>query len=205
MPITEDSDSVETLLEIGTKVETDEGPGEVKSISLNAAEYGEDWQLEPPSIEVELENGEIIFTCICELVLPSDDEATKLLHAEYERLWPPIDEAVPEDAEMLIPEGQEEEMGTTKIAGGSFAIAPEDTVWLVIIPKPGSSLWETSQSGDFDDVVLELISEGPFHNTWDFFRGTLTRDANNETYYFASDYDTALDILLDKFPHLIGE
>jgi len=204
MPITENSDTVETLLEPGTTVETEEGRGVIKSIALNAAEYNDEWQLEPPSIEVELENGEIIYTCICELVIPSDDEATELLHSEYDRLWPPMTDEVPEDAEMLIPEGKEEEMGKRTATIGGI-LAPDDIVWLVIVPKPGSLLWETAQEGDYDEARLELISEGPFRTTWDFFRGTLPRDMKNEEYYFASTEDEAMDILLDKFPHLIGE
>jgi hypothetical protein len=109
MPIVEDSDTVKTLIEIGDHVVTDDGEGTVAGIALNAAEYNGAWQLEPPTIVVELEDGTTIHTCICSLELLDDEEGTELLHAEYERLWPPMDNEVPEDAEMLIPEGDEEE------------------------------------------------------------------------------------------------
>jgi hypothetical protein len=108
MPITETSDDVVALLQAGDAVETDEGPGTVTGISLHGAEYDGEWQLEPPSVAVLLEDGRTIHTCLCTLKL-QDPEHTELLHQEFERLWPPMD-GVPEDAEDLIPEGQEDEI-----------------------------------------------------------------------------------------------
>lgn len=106
--VEEDSDQVKSLVAVGDEVVTEKGVGIVTNITLNSADYGGEWQLEPPSVEVELEDGSIIHTCICSLELPDDPDGTELLHSEFDRLWPPVTDEVPEDADMLIPEGEEE-------------------------------------------------------------------------------------------------
>ena len=109
MPVVEDSDQVYKLFAVGDDVITQDGPGEVIGVQFNIAKYNKRWELEPPAIVVELEDGTVIHTCLCEIELPSTKKGTKLLHREFDRLWPPIDEEVPEDADMLIPEGEEEQ------------------------------------------------------------------------------------------------
>lgn len=104
--VEESADQTLRLFAVGDEVETEDGPGVVTGIAFNAAEYHEGWQLEPPLVEVELTDGSSIHTCLCNLTLDSE-EGTKLLHSEFDRLWPPMDD-VPEDADMLIPEGDEE-------------------------------------------------------------------------------------------------
>ena len=108
MPITEDPDTTVPLLKIGDEIDTDDGPGVLMDVQINAAEYNGEWQLEPPTLVVELDDGQTIHTCLCSVTLPDSEEGTELLHQEYERLWPPMMDEVPEDAEQLIPEGNEE-------------------------------------------------------------------------------------------------
>ncbi len=108
MPIVENADTTERLLGVGDEIETDDGVGVITNITLNAAEYNGEWQLEPPAIEVKLEDGSTVHTCICSLKVPGEEDATELLHQEYDRLWPPMQDEVPEDADVLIPEGDED-------------------------------------------------------------------------------------------------
>ena len=107
--ITDDPNQVEKLFSVGSSVNTDEGPGVVVDIQFNVADYEGDVQLEPPSIVVELDSGSTIHTCLCSIELPDDEGGTEILHSEFNRLWPPMDEHIPEDAEMLLPEEKEEE------------------------------------------------------------------------------------------------
>ena len=108
MPVVEDSDQVLPLLTVGDAVETDEGPGVLTSVQFQTAQYDGAWELEPPSLIVELDSGETIHTCLCVIKLPSTQKGTRLLHQEFNRLWPPKTDGVPEDADMMIPEGDEE-------------------------------------------------------------------------------------------------
>lgn len=108
MPVVEDSDQVLPLLSIGDTVETDDGPGTLVSVQFQTAQYNGSWELEPPSLVVELDSGETVHTCLCSITLPGTKLGTKLLHREFERLWPPKTSGVPEDSKMLIPEGDED-------------------------------------------------------------------------------------------------
>lgn len=107
-PLDEEAGDTFALLEIGDKVTTPEGPGEVVDIALHGADYGDGRvELEPPAITVKLEDGSEVVTCPCVLEL-DDDENTSLLHSEYERLWPPVDD-LPGDAHQLIDDEKIEE------------------------------------------------------------------------------------------------
>lgn len=108
MPVVEDSDQVLPLLKVGDEVTTDEGPGVLVGVQFQTAQYNGKWELEPPQLEVDLDSGKTIYTCLCSIELPNTQKGTKLIHQEFNRLWPPKDENVPEDSEMLIPEGDEE-------------------------------------------------------------------------------------------------
>lgn len=108
MPVVEDSDQVLPLLKVGDEVTTDEGPGVLVGVQFQTAQYNGKWELEPPQLEVDLDSGKTIYTCLCSIELPNTQKGTKLIHQEFDRLWPPRTEAVPEDADMLIPEGDEE-------------------------------------------------------------------------------------------------
>jgi len=114
MPVVEDSDQVLPLFKVGDNVITPKGPGVLVDVQFNTAQYNGDWELEPPSLVVELESGETIHTCLCRIELPKTTKGTRLIHREFNRLWPPKTEAVPEDADMLIPEGDEDPVEPTK-------------------------------------------------------------------------------------------
>jgi len=107
--ITDDPNQVEKLFSVGSSVNTEEGPGVVTDVQFNTADYEGDIQLEPPSIVVELEDGSTIHTCLCSIELPDNEAGTEILYSEFNRLWPPMDEHIPEDAEMLLPEEEEAE------------------------------------------------------------------------------------------------
>jgi len=107
----------------------------------------------------------------------------------------------------MIPEGKEEEMGNKKTAkmSGGF-IAPDDDVWLVIIPSEGSSLHHLIEEAYLPDIELELLGGPyPFSWTWDFFRGTSAENSRSEKYYLAESEDMARDILFSHFPELLAE
>lgn len=109
-PLDEEASDTFTLLEIGDEVTTsDNHRGKVVNIALHGADYGDDRkELEPPSITVKLEeDGTEIVTCICALELENEED-TALLHSEYERLWPPIED-LPGDAHRLIDDEKIEE------------------------------------------------------------------------------------------------
>ena len=108
MPVVEDHDQVYKLFAVGDEVLTSEGPGEVIGVQFNCAKYNTRWELEPPQIIVELDDGTVIHTCLCELELPNTVKGTNLLHREFDRLWPPMTDEVPENADMMIPEGEED-------------------------------------------------------------------------------------------------
>lgn len=193
MPIHEDADQTYKLFAVGDQVVTPDGPGTVTSVQFNTAKYNDRWELEPPQIVVDLEDGQTIHTCLCELELPHTKKGTKLIHNEFDRLWPPIDDEVPEGAEMLIPEGDEEitEGDTMQ----NFIIRPRDKVIIVIVPKPGSTLYHIVEDDDVDAMSDELIYETTFENAQNFFRGVTPRDLRSEDYYLVSDFESALDIL----------
>ncbi len=108
MPVVESSDQVLPLLSCGDQLETDDGPGTLVSVQFQTAQYNGSWELEPPSLIVELDSGQTIHTCLCSITLPGTKLGTKLLHREFKRLWPPKTDGVPEDSAMLIPEGSED-------------------------------------------------------------------------------------------------
>jgi hypothetical protein len=99
-PLDEEASEVYTILEIGDQVGTPDGPGEVVNISLHGADYGDRHELEPPAISVKLEDGTETTVCPCVIEL-EDEELTDLLHDEYNRLWPPMEE-LPGDAQRLV-------------------------------------------------------------------------------------------------------
>ncbi|KKN66712.1 hypothetical protein LCGC14_0468980 [marine sediment metagenome] len=108
MPVVDDSDQVLPLLSVGDAIDTPEGPGVLVDVQFNTAQYDGKWQLEPPSLVVELDDGQTIHTCLCVITLPGTTKGTRLIHQEFNRLWPPRTEGVPEGADMLIPEGEED-------------------------------------------------------------------------------------------------
>lgn len=109
MPIEQNSDQVKELFGTGSRVMTPEGPGEIIGISLLAADYDGAVQLEPPRIEVLLDDGRELHTCMCELDVGCE-ETNEFIKSEFDRLWPPMTDGVPDDAASTIPEGMEEEM-----------------------------------------------------------------------------------------------
>lgn len=107
-PLDEEPGDTFPLVEIGDKVNTPEGPGEVVNIALHGADYGDDrFELEPPAITVKLEDGTEVVSCPCVIEL-EDEDATALLHSEYERLWPPVED-LPGAAHQLIDDEKIEE------------------------------------------------------------------------------------------------
>lgn len=99
------NDSVFPILQIGQKVQTPEGPGTIVDISIQAGQYGDSIELEPPAVTVELaspgKNPPRIQVCICRLGL-EDPEHEVILSKEFQRLWPPIEEDIPEYAHQLV-------------------------------------------------------------------------------------------------------
>lgn len=205
MPIMEDADTVERLLGIGDEVETDDGVGVITDITLNAADYNGEWQLEPPSIEVKLEDGTTVHTCICSLKIPEDDDATELLHQEYGRLWPAMQDEVPEDADSLIPEGDEEEdvrTGSAHQRRSAMVIGPNDKFFVVLIPLPGHPYMDPYGDPDWE---VNMIYEATMEDLRNIHRGRANRHtADLEEEFIATTYDEALEIVFDYFPELRG-
>lgn len=197
MPVQEDADQTYKLFGVGDKVKTSDGPGTVTGVQFNTAKYNDRWELEPPQIEVELDDGKTIHTCLCELELPHTKKGTKLIHQEFDRLWPPITDEVPEDADSMIPEGEEDQAMLKKGAtpNSDYVIGPNDPVIVVIVPKPGSTLYPVIEDLDPDRVFSELVYETTFEQAQDFFRGVTPRDYGREDYYLVSDKEAAYDIL----------
>ena len=123
MPIEQDSDQVKHLFGVGDEIETPSGPGTIIGIAILAADYGGDVQLEPPSIEVELDDGTVIHTCMCQIDV-GDEKANELIRSEFDRLWPPMDAGVPDGAESTIPEGEEDSMQRTGARIGGVRYVP---------------------------------------------------------------------------------
>lgn len=85
------------LLELGQKVNTPQGAAEIVSIALVGGTYheGQHKELEPPLVTVRfLKTGKTAQVCLCKLEL-EDTEAQAFLRSEFDRLWPPVPEAVP--------------------------------------------------------------------------------------------------------------
>jgi len=101
------------LLQIGQHVETPLGPGVISRIGLQAARYGDRIELEPPVVTVELDDPEPgqpdeVNVCMCRLGL-EDPKHEAIISKEFARLWPPIEEEVPEDVHMLMDVKKNEE------------------------------------------------------------------------------------------------
>jgi len=135
MPIEQDSDQVKRLFGIGDEVGTPEGRGTIVDIAMLVADYDGEVQLEPPSIQVELDDGRVIHTCMCELDL-GDEDANEFVQHEFDRLWPPMIDGVPDDAESTIPEGEEETM--QRQARRHVVREPVRFVWYTTLARRGS-------------------------------------------------------------------
>lgn len=113
------NEEVFDLLQIGQQVNTPLGPGVVTKIGLQAGRYGDRVELEPPAITVRLGEPEPgqpdeVTVCMCKLGL-DDPKHEALIRKEYARLWPPIEENVPEDIHMLMDVNKkEEDMGKVR-------------------------------------------------------------------------------------------
>ena len=91
------------VLQVGDQVQTPYGVGKVKSIALQIGVYPgpeekdkERVELDPPRIVVTIdETGQDVVVCGCEVGLPNK-QYEKILQEEYKRLWPPVDQPVPE-------------------------------------------------------------------------------------------------------------
>lgn len=91
------------VLQVGDQVQTPYGVGKVKSIALQIGVYSgaeekdkERIELDPPRIMVTIdETGQDVVVCGCEVGLPNK-QYEKILQEEYKRLWPPVEQPVPE-------------------------------------------------------------------------------------------------------------
>jgi len=107
------------LLQIGQHVDTPIGPGVITKIGLQAGRYGDRVELEPPAITVKLDEPEPgdpdeVTVCMCKLGL-NNPKHEALIRKEFARLWPPIEEKVPEDIHMLMDVNKkEEDMGKVR-------------------------------------------------------------------------------------------
>jgi hypothetical protein len=160
MPVETDPDTVQRLVGIGDEVVTPEGSGIVVDIILSSADYPDGTELEPPGIGVELDNGETIYTCICQLGL-EDESATELLHSEYYRLWPLKDG--PEDVEMLIPEKEEvmSRFDSRTARASYFCVSCGDTIFGV--GRSRDAAVEHAKNW-IDPINMALIKTDP---TWE--------------------------------------
>ena len=165
-PIDEEPGDIFTILEIGDKVDTPDGPGEVTNISLHGADYGDDRiELEPPSISVKLEDGTETTVCPCVIEL-EDEELTDLLHDEYNRLWPPMDK-LPGDAQRLVDDEKlkHERDNFSRRYMRAYRLAEEFATHLIIAAgplAPGMVLedLEGVELGDKGAVVVEVNVQG---------------------------------------------
>jgi len=94
------------LLKRGTHVDTPLGPGVIEDIAIQAGKYGKRIELEPPLIQVRLDDPEegspeVVHVCMCKLRL-DNPEHEAIIRKEYSRLWPPMTDEVPEDVHMLV-------------------------------------------------------------------------------------------------------
>lgn len=101
------------LLQIGQHVDTPLGSGFITKIGLQAAKYGDRIELEPPAVTVKLDDPEPgdpdeINVCMCKLGL-GNPKHEAIIRKEFARLWPPIEEEVPEDIHMLMDVKKNEE------------------------------------------------------------------------------------------------
>lgn len=103
------------LLERGQAVDTPLGPGVIDDISIHAGRYGDRIEMEPPTVTVLLDdqssNPRRVQVCMCALSL-ADKEHETIISKEYNRLWPPVDETIPDYAHQLTDMEQVE--GTTR-------------------------------------------------------------------------------------------
>jgi hypothetical protein len=90
------------FLQVGDQVQTPYGVGKVKDIALQLGVYEVDdkgktkTELDPPRVTVTIEEtGQDVVVCLCELGLPLSSYET-IVKEEFERLWPPVDQATPE-------------------------------------------------------------------------------------------------------------
>lgn len=140
------------VLRTGDEVETPEGPATVYEIAIHGGKYGDRFELEPPAIFVKMADDEAIRqVCMCVLKL-SNTVHEKLLSKEFDRLWPPIDEDVPEDAHMLVDHDKEEStimrsIRTRTAETGDFFNLSEGEDRIIITPADASAL---------DDFEVEL-------------------------------------------------
>lgn len=165
-PLDEEPGDVFTLLEIGDKVDTPDGPGEVVNIALHGADYGDDrLELEPPAISVKLEDGTETTVCPCVIEL-EDEDLTDLLHDEYNRLWPPMDK-LPGDAQRLVDDEklEHERDNFSKRFMRAYRLADEFATHLTTAAgplAPGMVLedLEGVELGDKGAVVVEVNVQG---------------------------------------------
>lgn len=176
--IREDQDDVWTVLAVGDEVGTPEGPGTVEEIEIALARYIDETELEPPHVQVRLEDGSIIDTCLCRLELQDPDD-TEVVRSEFQRLWPPVQDHVPEDAESTLPEeaaARSSDMREFKIEG---------KLWREV--RAASNDWVSTAQ----DLARELESVGGHTDkVLDFSSGpaATTGAAFNVCFEFSGDY-----------------
>lgn len=208
MPVVEDSDRVLCLLEIGDTIETDEGPGRLTGVRFNTAKYNNKWELEPPALVVELDSGQTIHTCLCSIELPHTQKGTTLLHREFDRLWPPRTDGVPEDADMLIPEGDEEPQGIERTA--MKRTAQEGYQGWKNYPTWNTALWINNDQGlqeHFYEIRDQIRTENEFpegalsKDDWEYSLKVLS---DSMRYYFEEWYEDLVQDLPGPFNDLLG-
>ena len=94
------------LLKRGQPVDTPLGKGVIEDIAIQAAKYGKRFELEPPLIQVRLDDPpegepELVHVCMCKLGLEQPAHEA-IIRKEFGRLWPPLTDEVPEDTHMLM-------------------------------------------------------------------------------------------------------
>jgi hypothetical protein len=100
-----DEDTID-LLKRGLHVNTPLGKGVIEDIAIQAAKYGKRYELEPPLIQVRLDDPEegepqVVHVCMCKLGLEQPSHEA-IIRKEFGRLWPPITDEIPEDTHMLM-------------------------------------------------------------------------------------------------------
>jgi len=156
--VPEDSDRTVRLFGVGDAVETDQGPGTLVAVDFHAGKYHDGWVLDPPSLVVELEDGTTIHTCLCSITLPGTVKGTKLIHKEFDRLWPAQDDEVPEDSNMLIPEGDEPVREDHNERNATMKNRRYASLRLEDLELDG---WWTSETREFQKFVLRLLATLP--------------------------------------------
>jgi antirestriction protein len=103
--------NVFSLLRVGDEVGTPDGDAVVYEIAIHGGDYGERMELEPPAVFVKMKDEAAVppirQVCVCVLTLPNTVHE-KLLSKELDRLWPPVDDDIPEEAHMLVDPNKEE-------------------------------------------------------------------------------------------------